>query len=400
MVLICPVRGDRYMAVLKQNMDFSKEMRLLRIKLDFLAEKGYKQGKLEYDPASAHARVVKELGDTNSRRGKRLYQSFTDQELCKILVDRMMQLGHVPAQKEVFWVYRFYIKKRFKTWPAALSEAGLNKNAGAGGSTTGQVIDKQTREKQFISEIREAAKKYGRPPHMYEIRGAAAFFKERFKTWAEVLELAGVKNHPDRKSDVYAVFKVDNFTDQERSLLKQVYEMARELGRPPMRCEVPKEVKEALKVKCKTWRNALYQLGLEPVQNLYPFSATYLDDHDREKQHKEILTRSVFKLVEPGEETRKQLEYLRNTAKKLGRPPIRKEIPEEIYKNLIESCVSYRNILYQIGLTPLSKPEEKKIEQMMRKKKKQMDSRQKALVKVKLVRKEESDDRIYENRHA
>jgi hypothetical protein len=57
--------------------------------------------------------------------GRRLYHSFTDEELLNILRLAAEELGHAPSQKEVFCVYRSFIRRRFANWPAALRTAGL-----------------------------------------------------------------------------------------------------------------------------------------------------------------------------------------------------------------------------------------------------------------------------------
>ena len=57
--------------------------------------------------------------------GKKLYQSFSDQELLDIIRREAVVLGHVPAQREVFCVYRDYIRRRFGNWIKALWAAGL-----------------------------------------------------------------------------------------------------------------------------------------------------------------------------------------------------------------------------------------------------------------------------------
>lgn len=54
-----------------------------------------------------------------------LYESFTDDELLNILRDAAAELGRLPSQKEIFCVYRAYIRRRFKNWPTALRAAGL-----------------------------------------------------------------------------------------------------------------------------------------------------------------------------------------------------------------------------------------------------------------------------------
>ena len=57
--------------------------------------------------------------------GRRLYRSFTDEELLDVLRQIARELGHTPSQKDVFCVYRSYIRRRFTNWPTALRAAGL-----------------------------------------------------------------------------------------------------------------------------------------------------------------------------------------------------------------------------------------------------------------------------------
>jgi hypothetical protein len=57
--------------------------------------------------------------------GQLLYSSFTDEELLDILRRAAAELGRPPSQKEVFCVYRSYIRRRFTNWPSALRAAGL-----------------------------------------------------------------------------------------------------------------------------------------------------------------------------------------------------------------------------------------------------------------------------------
>jgi hypothetical protein len=56
---------------------------------------------------------------------RRLYNSFTDDELLNILHSSASELGRPPTQKEAFCVYRSYIRRRFANWPMALRAAGL-----------------------------------------------------------------------------------------------------------------------------------------------------------------------------------------------------------------------------------------------------------------------------------
>lgn len=57
--------------------------------------------------------------------GRRLYDSFTDEVLLDILRQAAAELERAPSQKEIFCVYRSYIRRRFTNWPTALRAAGL-----------------------------------------------------------------------------------------------------------------------------------------------------------------------------------------------------------------------------------------------------------------------------------
>jgi hypothetical protein len=57
--------------------------------------------------------------------GRRLYRSFSDEELLDIIRQEAALLGRVPAQREIFCVYRDYIRRRFGNWVNALRAAGL-----------------------------------------------------------------------------------------------------------------------------------------------------------------------------------------------------------------------------------------------------------------------------------
>jgi len=56
-----------------------------------------------------------------------LYRSFTDEELLNMLRTAAAELGRRPTQREIFCVYRIYIRRRFKNWPQAMLAAGLGK---------------------------------------------------------------------------------------------------------------------------------------------------------------------------------------------------------------------------------------------------------------------------------
>ncbi len=343
-----------------------EDIKILQEKLATLAAESIKNNIFEFDESIMSSQIAQEYYELKKGVGKRLYRSYTEEDFIKILRERAEELGHVPAQKEMFWVYRRYIKTFFGNWPKALIAAGMSKRAGVGGTSFESVLEKDKEQQKIIDKIRKLAIELERPPHIFEVPEAGEFFKDRYKTWSEVLDLAGVQKKANKDSDIYKTWKVNDLDTEEKDLLKDIWKLAVELGRPPMRSEVSDEVKDRLKIKCKTWRNILFQLDLKPIQNIDPFSSTLLTTKRKQMSHRDMLERSVFKLVQPDRATVIRLSWIKNWAIKYGRSPIKKEIPENIYAGLIEQCKSYRNILYQIDLTPLPKEEAKEIERELR----------------------------------
>lgn len=71
-------------------------------------------------------RWSKYMGET----GRTLYETFDDEELLDILRREAETLGRAPAQKEIFCVYRDYIRRRYGNWVKALRAAGLREPKG------------------------------------------------------------------------------------------------------------------------------------------------------------------------------------------------------------------------------------------------------------------------------
>lgn len=65
--------------------------------------------------------------------------------------------------------------------------------------------------------------------------------------------------------------------------------------------------------------------------------------------------RAVFLVNDLDVQDKKNLDFIRETAWKLGRPPLKKELPDIRIRNLLQKCGSYRNVLFQIGLEPVEK---------------------------------------------
>jgi len=61
----------------------------------------------------------------SSPTGEMIYESFSDDELKAMLTTLHEELGRCPTQKEIYCIYKAYIRLRFGNWPWALQAAGL-----------------------------------------------------------------------------------------------------------------------------------------------------------------------------------------------------------------------------------------------------------------------------------
>ena len=98
------------------------DVHALRLRLQKDAEMIQPQSIGEYCPEWTEIRLWREY---MGKPGRKLYASFSDEELLDILRRTAAELGHVPSQKEVFCVYRSYIRRRFTNWPTACRAANL-----------------------------------------------------------------------------------------------------------------------------------------------------------------------------------------------------------------------------------------------------------------------------------
>ena len=57
--------------------------------------------------------------------GRCLYESFSEEELKGILIEFHSANNRNPTQKDIFIIYKQYIRARFGNWPWALQAAGL-----------------------------------------------------------------------------------------------------------------------------------------------------------------------------------------------------------------------------------------------------------------------------------
>lgn len=284
----------------------------------------------------------------NTPQGNALCAAFSDEELLELLQETAKALGHSPAQGEVHWLLREYLRSRFRNWPGALRAAGLSRAAGRGGLSSDQAAQKEQEIQQLLTQVRETAKALGRIPHPSDLPEIGQRLKKRYQTWGEVIAAAGAE-----EAAASGLRKFDNLEDEDKQHLAALHTLAQTLNRAPLRSEVPDELRAALVQRFGSWRNALYQIDLEPVRRITPFvnAPLHREEHRPRATHRGDLYDCHYRLLHLDPETAADLAFIRNMAEKLGRPPRRREVPPEIRKRLQESCGSWSNALFQLGLS-------------------------------------------------
>ena len=127
-----------------------------------------------------------------TEKGRAFYNTIEDAVLLQVLKDRAEEFGRSPSQKEIFWVWRDYIKERFQKWPYALKAAGLGKSAGKGGKTLVKVREEQEEYKNLVQKVREKAKDLCRIPHPKDLPEVSRELAKYARSWGQVIQDAGI----------------------------------------------------------------------------------------------------------------------------------------------------------------------------------------------------------------
>ncbi|NBH61653.1 hypothetical protein D1155_08325 [Anaerotruncus sp. 80] len=286
-----------------------------------------------------------------SKDGKMLYESFSEEELLQFLRDIARELNHTPSQKEVFWVMREYIKRRFGKWPYALRLAGLSTAAGKGGASMEAQDAAEAHKNALLQQVREKAIQLGRFPHPGDMPQVCADLKKHYKLWAEVLKAAGVTPQLLNEKCVY---KIEDLEPEYLAMLEEVKACAYKLGRSPAHGDVEPSLKKALITRCGSWRNALFQIGLRPVAAKNPFQNIYIDYRKSENRHSHTAGTQgcLYKVLNLHDEDKAMFAELSALYREIGRPPLSRELPKEIRSRLHKVCGSWVNALYQIDIKP------------------------------------------------
>lgn len=279
--------------------------------------------------------------------GRAFYNSLTEEELLNILRKRAEELRHSPTKKEVFWVLREYIRERFQKWPYALKAAGLSKAAGKGGKSLSKQQEEAEEYQMFLNEIRKKAKEICRIPHPRDLPQISIQVAKYVDNWGKVILDAGIDEAFFQEC---AVYKIKNLETECVEDLSEIRQLSRQLHRAPLMGELPEDLKERVVKRCGSYRNALYQIGLEPVKKRNPFFSAKTGDTEQieKKGHLTNLQNCYYQVVAPDIQTQKDLEQLYQYWKEHGEMPDRKAVASELRKRLQQSCGSWANALYQI----------------------------------------------------
>ncbi|HIX28524.1 MAG TPA: hypothetical protein H9858_02365 [Candidatus Blautia stercoravium] len=281
-----------------------------------------------------------------TEEGLQFYGSLTDAFLLNILKKRAEELGHSPAQAEVFWVWRSYIKKRYGKWPYALQSAGLSKSAGRRGKTLLQMQKEKEAYEKLLLELQENARKLCRIPHPQEVPKISSQLREYTDDWNKIISDAGLNRmFFIEKSQAH---KIENLETEMLQALDVVWKTAKKLGRPPLKSEISEEVRKPLIERCGSFRNVLFQIGLEPVTRINPFSTTRISQEKKQKLHRPTLEDCYYQVLDPDIQTKKDLEELYKISKALKYPPGKKEVDVRLRGRLQKSCGSWSNALNQL----------------------------------------------------
>lgn len=285
-----------------------------------------------------------------SPQGRCVYQSFSDEELLAYLRRLARELGYGPTQGEVFWVLRDYIKHRFAKWPYALRAAGLSASAGKGGKTMEQMEKEREHKEALLAAVREKALEIGKIPHPRDLPEVCREMKKYYSGWTSVIKAAKL----DSEFFKQAVHKIPDLEAEYVNMLETVRAFAYEIGRSPLHGEIDPAVKHALTERCGSWRNALFQIDLEPVLRMEPFHDIYIDHRmdENRKCHSDSLYGCYYKVLNLDEDDKRRLRQVRNLYLQNGKIPMKKEVPRQLRQELQEKCGSWGNVLYQIGVTP------------------------------------------------
>lgn len=294
----------------------------------------------------------------NTWKGISFYEQLSDEILLDVIKKKSEELGYSPGQKEIFWVWRSYIKQRFRKWPYALVAAGLSKSAGKGGKPLSKMRQEAEEYNHLLKKIRKRAQELCRIPHPQEVPEASLQLGKYSGSWRDILNDAGVDRDFFNKN---ALYKICDLEERYCNDLMFIKNLSNELHRPPFKTELPADLRERLLRRCGSYRNVLFQIDMEPVQKKSPFSYTGKKEHGEEKKkvHKINLEECCYQIINPDPQTLEDIYTLYKIWEKDGKSLERKDVDPALRRRLQKSCGTWANAVYQMSFIEKKKNEKK-----------------------------------------
>lgn len=292
----------------------------------------------------------------DSVQGKQIYESFSDEELLKLLRERYEQTGRIPKRSETCYVHWQYIKRRFGSWTQALQKAGLVEDEPADTAAVREKL-KNASEDVWLDLFQiEAAKEL--PEHTPSQVRARQLHKKLipyFGTKNAVL-LAGTLLQE-------AGCRADALEEDDRTL----QETARTLRRTPLRAELPLPAAFRLwKAHGGDWDAVLRAAKLAPLKDMA--LAVAQQEYALRAASPDLLPNAFQNKMTPG--LHQVLERLCRQARALHRAPAHGEIPKEDFDQINRTFGSWRHVLDAMGICPLEPALNRRLSRKRNKKRK------------------------------
>lgn len=203
------------------------------------------------------------------------------------------------------------------------------------GSPSGKQVYRSFTDEELLEYLRTLAARLDHAPSQREVFWVLReYIKCRFGKWPYALRAAGLSASAGSGGRTMGQQAADR--KELASLLQQVRDKAAELGRIPHPGDMPDA--------CRRFRRYYDRWG-------QVLEAARMQEALTEEN---LLKRSTLRRMDDLEpEYLEMLEVIRADAQRRGRSPAHGETEPALQRALIRRCGSWRNALYQIGLTPL-----------------------------------------------
>ncbi len=203
------------------------------------------------------------------------------------------------------------------------------------GSQMGKQVYGSFTDGELLEYLKSLANRLNHAPSQREVFWVLrAYIKCRFGKWPYALKAAGLS--ASAGSGGRTMEQQESDREELAELLQQVRDKAVALGRIPH----PKDLPEA----CRRLKRYYERWG--QVLEAARVKEELLED--------KLLEKSALRRIEDLEpEYLEMLKLVRADAERRGRCPVHGETEPAVQRALIRRCGSWRNALYQIGLTPV-----------------------------------------------